>query len=119
MTLKQVFIQNLKEFRKKEGFSQMKLAECCNTTTSYIGHIETGLKFPSMDMIEKIAEILRIEPHLFFINRMKQDTSNDTESNYPKLPNSMKKQIKTQIKTQIDQSASDIMNEINEILNKY
>jgi hypothetical protein len=31
----------------------------------------------------------------------------------------MKKQIKTQIKIQIDQSTGEILNEINEILNKY
>ncbi len=47
MTLKQFFIQNLKEFRKKEGLSQMKLAEYCNTAPSYIGQIETGLRFSS------------------------------------------------------------------------
>jgi len=29
MALKQIFVQNLKEFRKKEGLSQMKLAEYC------------------------------------------------------------------------------------------
>jgi len=87
----------------------MKLAERCNTTTSYIGHIETGLKFPSMDMIEKMAEILRIEPHLFFINRMKQD---DTENIYPKLPVSMKNEINNEI----DLSISKV---IKEILKKY
>jgi transcriptional regulator with XRE-family HTH domain len=112
MTLKQVFIQNLKEFRKKEGFSQMKLAEHCNTTTSYIGHIETGLKFPSMDMIEKMAKILRIEPYLFFINRIKQDACNDTENIYPKLPISMKNEINNEI----DLSISNV---IKEILKKY
>jgi transcriptional regulator with XRE-family HTH domain len=112
MTLKQVFIQNLKEFRKKEGFSQMKLAEYCNTTTSYIGHIETGLKFPSMDMIEKMAEILRIEPYLFFINRMKQDAGNYSENIYPKLPVSMKNEINNEI----DLSISKV---VKEILNKY
>jgi transcriptional regulator with XRE-family HTH domain len=112
MTLKQVFIQNLKEFRKKEGFSQMKLAECCNTTTSYIGHIETGLKFPSMDMIEKMAEILRIEPYLFFINRTKQNAGDKTENTYPKLPVSMKNEINNEI----DLTISKV---IKEILNKY
>ena len=111
MTLKQVFVQNLKEFRKKEGFSQMKLAECCNTTTSYIGHIETGLKFPSMDMIEKMAEILRIEPYLFFKNQMKQDAG-DSENIYPKLPVSMKDEINNEI----DLSISKV---IKEILKKY
>jgi transcriptional regulator with XRE-family HTH domain len=112
MTLKQVFVQNLKEFRKKEGYSQMKLAEYCNTTTSYIGHIETGLKFPSMDMIEKMAEILRIEPYLFFKNQTNQDTGNDAETIYPKLPISMKNEINNEI----DLSVSKV---IKEILNKY
>jgi len=90
----------------------MKLAECCNTTTSYIGHIETGLKFPSMDMIEKMAEILRIEPYLFFKNRMEQDSNNNIENIYPKLPISMKNEINDEI----DLSISKV---IKEILQKY
>jgi len=118
MTLKQVFVRNLKEFRKKEGLSQMKLAEYCDTATSYIGDIEIGRRFPSIDMIEKIAAVLRIEPYHFFKN--KPENSNiDTENLFPRLPNSMKKQIKTQIKTQIDQSTNEILSEINEIFSKY
>jgi len=31
----------------------------------------------------------------------------------------MKKQITTQIKTKIDKSTGEILNEINEIINKY
>jgi len=90
----------------------MKLAEYCDTTTSYIGHIETGLKFPSMDMIEKMAEILRIEPYLFFKTQIKQDADNDTENIYPKLPVSMKNEINNEI----DLSVSKV---IKEILKKY
>jgi transcriptional regulator with XRE-family HTH domain len=116
MTLKQIFISNLKEFRKKEGLSQMKLAEYCDTATSYIGDIEIGRRFPSMELIEKMAEILRIEPYHFFKNRTDNSHNSDTESLFPRLPNSMKNQIKPQIKTQIDQSTNEIL---NEILNKY
>ena len=112
MTLKQVFIHNLKDFRKKEGLSQMKFAEYCDTTTSYIGHIETGRKFPSMDMIEKMSKILRIEPYFFFINRTDENTNNDLLNLYPKLPISMKKEIKTQLKLSISTV-------INEIIQKY
>ena len=119
MTLKQVFIQNLKKFRKNEGLSQMKLAEYCNTATSYIGDIEIGRRFPSIDMIEKMALAFRIEPYHFFKSQTENNPVFDTENLFPQLPNSMKKQIKTQIKTQIDQSTSNIINEINEILNKY
>jgi transcriptional regulator with XRE-family HTH domain len=116
MTLKQVFIRNLKEFRKKEGLSQMKLAEYCDTAASYIGDIEIGRRFPSIDMIEKIAGVLKIEPYNFFKNRTENSQNSDTDNLFPLLPNSMKKQIKTQIKTQIDQSTDEIL---NEILSKY
>jgi len=97
----------------------MKLAEFCNTGISYIGDIEIGRRFPSMELIEKIAEILRIEPYRFFMNRHDKDVNADTENIFPRLPNSMKKQITTQIKTQINRSTSEILSEINEIINKY
>jgi transcriptional regulator with XRE-family HTH domain len=106
MTLKQVFIRNLKEFRKREGFTQMKLAELCNTSPSYIGEIEIGRKFPSTEMIERIAKILRLEPYHLFKNRAEK--GRHAESVYPLLPKSMK----TEMRKKIDLS-------INEILNKY
>ena len=117
MTLKEVFIKNLKKYRKKEGLSQMKLAELCNTGTSYIGDIEIGRRFPSLELIEKFALVLRIEPYFFF----KDETGNtaDTENMFPRMPNSMKKQINTQIKAKISQSTMEILDEISEILNEY
>ncbi|MCL2834962.1 MAG: helix-turn-helix transcriptional regulator, partial [Treponema sp.] len=60
--LKAIFVQNLKKYRKSRGFSQMELAEKCNTSTSYIGQIEIGNRFPSPAMIEKIAGALEIKP---------------------------------------------------------
>jgi len=65
-----------------------------------------------MDMIEKIAETLRIEPYLFFINRTKQNADNDNENIYPKLPISMKNKINNEM----DLSISKL---IKEILTKY
>ena len=119
MTLKQIFIKNMREFRKKEGLSQMKLAEYCDTATGYIGEIEIGRRFPSMELIEKIADILRIEPYRFFKNQNDNDVNAGAENIFPLMPNSMKKQIVTQIKTQINRSTSEILGEINEIINKY
>jgi len=45
----------------------MKLAELCNTAPSYIGEIEIGRRFPSIKLIEKIGNILNVEPYRFFI----------------------------------------------------
>jgi len=97
----------------------MKLAEYCDTATSYIGDIEIGRRFPSMEMIEKMARILRIEPYLFFKNHKDNIDNFESEILFPRLPNSMKKQINTQIKTQINLSTNEILKEISEILNKY
>ena len=79
MILKQIFIFNMKEFRKKEVISQMKLAEYISTSPTYIGEIEIGKKFPSMDMIEKIANVLKINPYHFFIDRTEQSADINTE----------------------------------------
>ena len=123
MTLKQIFIQNLKEFRKKEGMSQMKLAEYCGTAHSYIGEIEIGRKFPSMDLIEKIAKILRIEPYLFFKSKTGNSTLIEIEKANVRMPHSSKKQLQKQVKAYIkkhnSQSTSQILNEVNKIIEKY
>jgi transcriptional regulator with XRE-family HTH domain len=86
----------------------MKLAEYCDTSASYIGEIEIGRKFPSTEMIEKIAGALRIEPYHLFRNQLEINSDSDTEKTYPLLPNSMKNEIKAQIDSSI-----------SEILNKY
>ena len=127
MTLKQIFVRNLKEFRKKEGISQMKLAEYCGTSASYIGEIEIGRKFPSTEMIEKIAKILRIEPYLFFKNLTGNSVLTDIEDKKPRMPYSSKKQlqkqVKAQIKKQISRSTSEtlrqILSDVNDIIEKY
>ena len=86
----------------------MKLAEFCNTSSSYISEIEIGRKFPSTEMIEKIAEILRTEPYLLFKNHLQKSGSSDTERVYPPLSNAIKNEIK-----------SEINSSINEIFKKY
>jgi transcriptional regulator with XRE-family HTH domain len=115
MTLKNIFIKNLREFRKKEGLSQMKLAEYCNTSPGYIGEIEIGRKFPSTEMIEKIAYVLRIEPHFFFKNPKDNSFFSENEKPTPRIPTP----IKNQMKTQVTQATSGILNEISKIIDGY
>jgi len=44
----------------------MQFAELCNSSTGYIGEIESGKRFPSVSMIERMADALGIESwHLF------------------------------------------------------
>lgn len=67
MDLRSVFIANLKKYRKERNLSQLKLAELCGTSTSYIGEIEIGKKFPSVEMIQRFSEAINIQPHMLFM----------------------------------------------------
>ena len=69
MTFQELFIINLKDFRKSRGISQSKLAELCESSQAYIAEIEVGKKFPSPDMIERIASALGLESYCLFQNR--------------------------------------------------
>ena len=51
---------NMKTHRKKLNFSQEKLAEKAGTAPNYISLIEQGRKFPSPQMLERIAKALNI-----------------------------------------------------------
>ena len=66
MTIQELFIANLKAYRKLHKISQTKLADLCDSSTGYIGEIESGKRFPSVSMIERIAGALGIKSwHLF------------------------------------------------------
>jgi len=59
--LRKVLSFNMKQYRKKLGFSQAKLAEMVNVSNNYIALIETGRRFPSITMLELIAATLKID----------------------------------------------------------
>jgi len=64
--LRQLLGSNIKIYRNARGLSQSKLAEKVDTATNYISAIEAGRRFPSVEIIEKIALALKIDtPELF------------------------------------------------------
>ncbi|MDR1210692.1 MAG: helix-turn-helix domain-containing protein [Spirochaetaceae bacterium] len=68
MRIQELFIANLKDYRKQRKISQLQLASLCDSSQTYIAEIEVGKKFPSLDMIEKIAAALNIESYHLFQN---------------------------------------------------
>ncbi|MCL2276679.1 MAG: helix-turn-helix transcriptional regulator [Treponema sp.] len=101
----------------------MKLADYCGTAHSYIGEIEAGRKFPSMDLIEKIAKTLKIEPYLFFKSRTGKNGLVEISQGNSRMAYSAKKQlqkqVKNHIKSRINFSTNQILNEVNDIIEKY
>jgi transcriptional regulator with XRE-family HTH domain len=70
--LRKILASNMKFYRNQGGLSQEKLAEKVNTATNYIALIETGKRFPSLKMLEKLAKGLNIDTtELFSLNPIK------------------------------------------------
>jgi transcriptional regulator with XRE-family HTH domain len=64
--LKSVLAFNIKARRKALGLTQEKLAEQVNTAPTYIAMIESERRTPSFKMIERLAEVFKIDaPELF------------------------------------------------------
>lgn len=79
----------------------MGLASACNTSASYIGEIEIGRKFPSVEMIQKLCEALDIKPYMLFMEKedkyflsLNPEIKKDMIS---KIQNSIKEIIESQI----------------------
>jgi transcriptional regulator with XRE-family HTH domain len=101
MTLRQIFIKNLRNARKTAGLSQMRLAERCDTATNYINEIERGNKFPSVEMVEKIASALQVQPYLLFL---------DSQNLWEKpLRKNIPDMLKAEILRQLNRSAQKIL----------
>ena len=79
MYLERLVIDNIKRIRKEKGISQEKLAEACNTATSYIGLMEIYRNVPKLSTIERIAKALDVDPLEFFKDKNKVPLEQEAE----------------------------------------
>ena len=63
----------MKKYRKKAKLTQEKLAELCDTDHRYIGQIETGVRCPSLEYVERIATALKIAPYCLFYDEFNKE----------------------------------------------
>jgi len=71
--IRELFAENLKKYRHAVGLSQAKLAERVDTSTHYIGMLEIKRKFPSPEMMERLARALGIDTTDFFLREATPD----------------------------------------------
>jgi transcriptional regulator with XRE-family HTH domain len=64
--VKEILAQNLKENRRRLGITQTELAERAGMSTQYLAMIEIARKFPTADMLERLAAALGVNPHELF-----------------------------------------------------
>ena len=61
--IKKIFAENLRKIRRKKGLTQEKLAEKANMSLQYLALLEIARKFPSGEMLERLANALDIESY--------------------------------------------------------
>lgn len=59
--------ESIRSLRKQKKKTLREVAETINVTHSYLSRLERGLKKPSMDMIEKLADYFGVHKSYFFL----------------------------------------------------
>lgn len=52
----------IKALRKQKGWSQERLAERASISTQYLSNIERGKENPTLDLLLRLAESLKVSP---------------------------------------------------------
>jgi transcriptional regulator with XRE-family HTH domain len=62
MGLKQTVARNVRRLRLERGYTQEELSELAGINRNYTGMIERGERSPTVDILEKLAKALKIDP---------------------------------------------------------
>jgi transcriptional regulator with XRE-family HTH domain len=100
MDLEKLVIDNIKRIRKQKGITQEKLAEACDTATSYIGLMEIYRNVPKLSTIERIADALQVDPLVFFM---------DVSDNLPEKKEEEFEGYKTQILEALEKALTPVL----------
>jgi transcriptional regulator with XRE-family HTH domain len=109
MNLQDLFVVNMRKYRKLVGLTQEKLAELCDTEPAYIGQIETGRRCPSLDYIQRIAYALKVSPYQLFYDEIAEKDAQEEKRA------AAYKEQKQKIKTILVESVSRICSVIDEL----
>jgi len=101
--IREILAANIKENRRRKGLTQEKLAEMADMSLNYLAILELARKFPSGEMLERIAEVLEIEPHELFL----VDTSPQNE--LKQLRQEIKDDINNAFGKRLEKAIADVM----------
>jgi transcriptional regulator with XRE-family HTH domain len=65
MSLREVVAKNLRRLRHEQGVSQEDLADRADINRNYVGMLEREEHAATVDMLEKLAEVLGVDPAEF------------------------------------------------------
>lgn len=66
MRLRETVARNLRRLRQAKGLSQEELADRADINRNYVGMLECEQHAATIDMLEKLADVLETDPVEFF-----------------------------------------------------
>jgi transcriptional regulator with XRE-family HTH domain len=105
VSIREILALNLKEYRRKSGFTQEKLAEKAGISANYLSMVEISRKFPTPEMLDRLAETLNIQTFQLF------DPSATSDGAILHLEQTVVENIEKVVRTTIKQ---EITSEINQ-----
>jgi len=109
VSIREILALNLKEYRRKSGFTQEKLAEKAGISANYLSMVEISRKFPTPEMLDRLAQALDIHTFQLF------DPTATPDGALLHLEQAIIENIKTVIRRTIKQ---DMVSEINQTVSK-
>lgn len=67
MDIIKIFADNMKKYRKQNGYSQESFAELCGLHRTYISALECYRRSISLENIQRIADALEVETYKLFL----------------------------------------------------
>jgi transcriptional regulator with XRE-family HTH domain len=109
VSIREILALNLKEYRRKSGFTQEKLAEEAGISANYLSMVEISRKFPTPEMLDRLAQTLNIQTFQLF------DPSATPDGALLHLEQAIVENIEKVVRTTIKQ---DIVSEINQTVSR-
>lgn len=104
INIRKIFGENVRYYRKQRGLSQEQLSEILEISPNHLSVIETGGKFVTYKLLEKIVAVFSIAPSLLFYAK---------DAHTP--DNSLQNRINTVIKTELENAQTSICEQIEKI----
>ena len=104
INIRKIFGENVRYYRKQRGLSQEQLSEILEISPNHLSVIETGGKFVTYKLLERIVAVFDIAPSLLFF--AKHTRTPDTV---------LQSSINAVIKTELENAQSAICEQIEKI----
>jgi len=103
--IRELLALNLKEYRRKCGYTQEKLAEKAGISANYLSMVEVSRKFPTPEMLDRLAQALDIQTFQLF------EPTSTPEGALIHLEHSIITNIENIISLSVKQAVSNVLKE--------